>query len=474
METINWQTRHVGTMAPPTQSRRSVVRTGGTLAALLGTGGLAGCLDSLGGSGSDAGGPDRLSVVPDSADGVFTVDVNTFLADDGVRNAFNAWLGARAQSEYYDGPTTLSGVLDDIENREGIDLRDLSTFTFFASYSEENAAPSNDESAYLLEGSWEESAALESVDSAWVDYTESTYGEHTIYEPSEEYSSTLGVLGDGRYAIGGDTAVKAAIDVERGEKDSLEGPVADAYRDTVAGPVRFASSVESSWFPEQSGDDSLDLSPARSIETAAGAVYRDGNTRGLEVRLNTPNDGTAKALDGVVESLLTMGSEQAESAPYTPAFFGSLFEDTTVNRDGVTVVATVERTVAELEEIATQMGELSASGSSSAGGSDTAVDAPQARFDWSYDADAGTVTITHTAGDTIAAEHLYVRGQGFADASGADMTAAGQWAGGTTDDGMVTAGDRVVVGATSEYHLGVIWEKDDATSVLSIHEGPDA
>ena len=102
--------------------------------------------------------------------------------------------------------------------------------------------------------------------------------------------------------------------------------------------------------------------------------------------------------------------------------------------------------------------------------------APQVQWRATYDADAGRVTIQHRGGDTIDASNLYVRGSGFADAGGADQTAAGPWQGETSDDDGIAAGNTVAVGVTSSYDIRLVYEfpDSDRTATLFSDRGPDA
>ena len=105
---------------------------------------------------------------------------------------------------------------------------------------------------------------------------------------------------------------------------------------------------------------------------------------------------------------------------------------------------------------------------------------PQTDFEFEYDEtgdDRGILTITHTAGDTVPADQLFVRGSGFADVSEADQTAAGPWQGTASgDDDAIFAGDFVDVGVTADYELQLVWEAADgsAAATLAADEGPDA
>lgn len=100
--------------------------------------------------------------------------------------------------------------------------------------------------------------------------------------------------------------------------------------------------------------------------------------------------------------------------------------------------------------------------------------APQASFDFDFDATTDVVTITHTAGDAIEADHLYVRGDAIAQGD-----AGATWAelGGpdATDDGEVMAGRTIEVDVTgADYVIRVIWEGDEVSSTMQVDEGPEA
>lgn len=454
-----------------------MLRSGGTIAAVLGTGSLAGCIEGLGNAGTAGSQP--LADVPPTGDAVLTVDANTFFADDGVRNTYDAWLAAQSAAEYYEGPTSLEGALDAFEEQEGVDPRDLSRVVAFFSFDGERAVSSNDGTGYLIEGAWDAAELVDYFDHEYVEYTESTYGDHTIHEPDDEYTATVGVLEEGRYVAGGPTAVRRAIDVDRGEAEPIGGPVADAYSDTTAGPVRFATAVRAEWFPEEysAADASLDLSPVRSVETATGAIYRDGNTRGIRVALNAPDEAGGEDLVDLLNGLLSLAESQVERQDATPEFVTSLLADVDVTRDGERVTLGVERSVDELEAMAEEFGEYTTGASGVAGesgASDGASSMPAASFDWDHDADARTVTITHTAGDTLEADRLRIDGEGFATVDDADQTAAGPWAGTTSEEGTVRAGNSVVVGAASDCVLRIVWETTDTASTLDAYQGPDA
>jgi len=457
-------------MSPPQHSRRSLLRSSGIAAATLATGGLAGCVQNLGNSTTAGSSP--AEAVPPVADAVISIDMDTFFADDGVRTTYNAFLETRAQSDSYEGPTTLEGALDDFEQQEGADLRALDSQTAFFAFNPEDGGTNEDGTGFIFDGEWDAETTLGIVNTEHLRYAESTYAGHTIHEPDAEYAATVGVVGDGTYVIGGDDAVRGVIDVAEGDTDPLGGPVATAYRDTTAGPVRFSTSVQSAWFPEQMDGNGtgLDFSPLRKIQTASGAISREGNTRRLRIALATPDEAAGEAVETVLDGGLTLVEGQTENAT-TPPFLTDLVADVSISRDGATVALSIERTVSELEAMATEMGEYT-TGSASVSQSQPAQ-TPVANFEFEYDAETRTATITHYGGDTLSVANVRLEGGGFVEVEGVDMTAPGKWAGGG-DDGRITAGDSVTVGIEADGTLVLVWSEEQTSSVLAHWEGPEA
>jgi flagellin-like protein len=86
--------------------------------------------------------------------------------------------------------------------------------------------------------------------------------------------------------------------------------------------------------------------------------------------------------------------------------------------------------------------------------------APQAQFD--FEDDGTDVIITHTSGDTIEAQYLYVRG---------DVSEAWTSSYGATSE--IGSGDSYTVSGQGGggWSLSVVWEKGDQSSQLASREG---
>jgi len=109
--------------------------------------------------------------------------------------------------------------------------------------------------------------------------------------------------------------------------------------------------------------------------------------------------------------------------------------------------------------------------------------APTATFDFNYDSDGPNVTVTHTGGDNIRSDEVYIRGQNFesSNANEHDVGGDDQWTGSNSTDidgkSAITSGDTATVGVSGgDYVIRVVWEASSgsSSSELATDRGPDA
>jgi len=114
--------------------------------------------------------------------------------------------------------------------------------------------------------------------------------------------------------------------------------------------------------------------------------------------------------------------------------------------------------------------------------------APTATFDFNFDSDDGDLTITHTGGDNIRVDQLYIRGntelqssnQGQWNVDGGGGGLGGDASAGIDSISAVSSGDSVELGSSdnvgSGYVVRVVWESSEGTSSseLATDSGPDA
>jgi len=107
--------------------------------------------------------------------------------------------------------------------------------------------------------------------------------------------------------------------------------------------------------------------------------------------------------------------------------------------------------------------------------------APTVDFDIEYDGTDGDLLVTHSDGDELSSDNLFIRGSGIGDSYDTGNSPDGDWttlvSGSTTTVG---AGDSAEFGDTtdtsSDYVINIVWEDPDSdtTSTLTTDRGPDA
>lgn len=475
-------------MVPDEPSRRDVLQTGAALSGLATLGSLAGCTgqqnpendedsteDGDGEETPDTG-DSPLHRVPESADAAAHGDAEAVLDDRGTERVVNAMLEMQAKKSWYSGPETYEALLSRFSDDFGLDVDGIETVTPFWAWGSSDSynTVSQEFAGWLFRADWAENDLIQSIEQANTEYEETEHAGQPVYEPDYEYSYWVGVVGDGEYVLGSEDAVKDAIDVQHADEDPMDEDLRAAYETTRTGPARFVGTIPTDHLPDKAGpNDEFDLAILDDIDVVVGAVYVNGDNRGIETTFVAADEATADDAAAMLDGLVTAASDQVGNDAFAEAL-GSV----EVSQDGSTVLVSYEASIATLVDLVEESMGTNSSGHDDG---DLARRAPQASFSFDYEKakeDRGTLTITHEGGDTIDQSELYIRGDGFATVPSVDMRTSGQWAGSTssTQNGepAVVAGDRVTIGAESDYDLNVVWESEDGDSsaTLAADDGP--
>ncbi len=449
-------------MSEPSTTRRRFLRTG-LVTASAAT--LAGCFGPTG--GSDGGAPALLDRAPAGSQILLHADVAVLLEDDVLRSRIDDVIGA-------DGPfagggfESVSAALTDIEQTAGLDPRDVTETLLFA------GSDPGVETAAILWTEWSETSIREAIDTAGLDTEPDTYREHSVYQLAGE--TELGVLGEGTYALGTPDGVAAAIDVDAGETEAVDGLVRQGFEDADAGAVRTSFAVPDSLAELVDGNAPVDSATVRATTHGYGAYTDSGEDPSATITIETEGTEAASTLADGLDTAVSMlrdlvNSEQVRDD--VAAELIPMLDSVTISHQETAVQLAVGR-----GEDALTVGFALLFSLLIGLGSQPDRRTPQATFEFEYEREPNQLTITHYGGDEISADALEIRGSGFTDADGVDMTAPGTWQGSTSGDsdggGSVVAGDAVTVGATPEYHIRVIWAPadGDTESVLASDSGP--
>lgn len=296
-----------------------------------------------------------LDVIPQTADALVDADTDALRRDDGLRTLTTAALQQYAQYAAGDAdpPRDADALRSELEADFDTDPKTVHRATAFGDIGDDELFGGYAGVVFRAELSAEDvKSGIENMDD--VDFSELEESGTVVYEPDGADGPWVGSLGSDRVVVGTEAAVADAIDVASGDRAAIGGPVGSAYEDTRPAPVRFASRL-----PDPSGNEgvpaelsagngrqSVDLTPLDHATTLAGAVYRDGDVRGLEATLDAADTAAASDVATVVREL----RERAESELRDDAV-ADVVGDIAVERDGTTVTTSVSRTVSELERL---------------------------------------------------------------------------------------------------------------------------
>ncbi|MFB6146960.1 MAG: hypothetical protein ABEJ08_04665 [Halobacteriaceae archaeon] len=307
------------------------------VAVLLATAGCGGALQ--GGDTSNA--PETgISDVPSGVDLVASMDVNGMLQDDAHRQIIQTYLNLQANRSTYDGPTSIAGALGDIRNDTGIAPKKINDALVYG-----KMETGTQYLGIIVTTAQQQDDFVSGIrDNADFEFEQGSYNGHTVYRPKSEMaasSSYIGVLGDKKYVLGTEEAVKDAIDVAKGNASTVSGPVRSAYENTRDGYIRFAASVPQDQLPaEEIGEGSqFNTGVFNDVTTVSGAHYTDGDTVGVKLTLSfSSKDSAGKATD-ITSGAVQLYRGVISDSPAKPMLSE---ENLTISQSGKALVITSE------------------------------------------------------------------------------------------------------------------------------------
>jgi len=310
-----------------------------------------------GGGGAGSADP-ATDVVPQNANAIAYVDVAGAMSDDTLRSVANHYLSMQAENSFGDPPASVEEVVSQMENSTQLDLDGLQGATMFARNTGQSDIESSVDDGYgavVVQSTWSESEFVSALEnSSGTDLQSSTYAGATVYESGAD-DSYLGVLGDGRFVAGTESAVKDAIDVDAGNADPVEGDVASAFEDTRDGYVRFASAVEQGQVPTDQLDQTGAVSNANifnEVTLVSGTHYTDGDQVGIEMTMGTADSDTALNLRDVLRGAASWARNTLEDTEGGSEFSGLVDRDSlSVEQSGSDVTVTSTNGAAEIESL---------------------------------------------------------------------------------------------------------------------------
>jgi hypothetical protein len=264
--------------------------------------GLAGC---NGGEETIDPGPPTSQAPANS--GVLVSADTSLLDHDGTDRILEAY-GAGAGGDGSEGGPGGPGdgidadLIGEFEGRTGLAAAEADVVVIFADQ------PRGEFAAYVIEGEWNESSVLESIESATGrDYQARDHEGGTVYEPTGggEEADYLGLVAEGRYAVGSEGAVEAAIETARADRDSVGGSLKAAFDDATESDaegttyVTAATDDPRAYLPSDDSDRvpaavSLDVYEQANVGTVAFTAAE--NSVAIDAELRADDENTAREI----------------------------------------------------------------------------------------------------------------------------------------------------------------------------------
>lgn len=242
----------------PSLGRRRLLAAGS--ATLLAA--VAGCNDSEEPQRESVDPGEPKSQAPASTSVLVRADM-ALMDHDGTQRLLEAYGGdSRAGGE---GSGEQPDLVAEFESRTGLEAESADVIVIFAD------EPRGDFAAYVMEGEWAEETVVESIESATdLGYEARDHEGGTVYEPGGGTDPDyLGYVAEGRYAVGSEAAVEAAIETVRADRESASGPVVDAFEDAAD------ADAEGTTYVTAATDDVRAYLPAEDSELVPDIVSLD-------------------------------------------------------------------------------------------------------------------------------------------------------------------------------------------------------
>ena len=307
--------------------------------------------------------PVRISpAAPQRADLLCRIEMGKILDNEAFAELFRVLATQNAEI-----PQTLDVALNEVKNKAGTDLRDITEAVVFADTSTLDGylgSPQGSKSApyfgALVEGDLDEISFILSIEEGTAQMLKRRdYQDHVIYTiaalDDQEEVLSVACPADGNFVIGTSQAVEDVIDVIAGLQEPISGEVFDLYSQLGDTPAKLASAVPeylTEQIPEQIalGPINVSLSSFRDIDYAT--LILTGNEAVIDAVacLEFTSADSARTSD----QLLSTGILAAKNLMPDHAV-RELLSRVQISRSGSFVSLTLALSVSEIESLISLM-----------------------------------------------------------------------------------------------------------------------
>lgn len=293
----------------------------------------AGCMGML------SGDTDPIEQTPQESDVLMHVDMGLF-EDDDIEQ-LSKTIGE--EDPAFDG---IDEELEEFEDETGLDATEADELLVFAD-TEPQTGDGEESFGVVVHSDWDEEELIESIeDEGDITYEATTYaGEDVLYEPTEQpefgTAFSVGVLDDGQFVIGTESAVTASLDTVYDDAEPVDGELREMYEEMHGGHVTVAVDVSDEFA------DATGITEDATQATVAGGAFDTGDGQVvLESQLVTGDENTAVDLTDMIKGGLAEVRQDASDEDVEDEL-----RSIEVEQDGTTVTISYDGDIDDLEEL---------------------------------------------------------------------------------------------------------------------------
>ena len=333
------------------------------LAVMLVLVGIVGLLTTTCGGGQETN-PEKL--IPDGSNLIAHVNLTGLLASNGLLSLVTT---VTADQE---NPKSIDDFLEEALAETGVDLRQFSQAVLFT-----DTGRSGEFTGVIAKGNFDELSLISSIRNASESRLVSApYNDNLIYSPEDDSDAvSISVLEERILIVGTGEAVRAVIDVQRGDRKKVSGDLVEAFNDLGGGYLRLEAAVPAdlltenlpfflATFPDL-GDlvspDSIlgqtgPLGALEDLELIGLALSQNGQIFILRANIDFATQDSAAAIEGLIKAVLALA---VGLIPDPEA--SELLDKLEVSRNDGRLTIRLEITGQEISSLATSLSSVSQS-----------------------------------------------------------------------------------------------------------------
>ncbi len=290
-----------------------------------------------------------IELVPENANLLASIQVGQMVNDQALRGAYEE------VEKGPDMPPEVEEALDEVLEKTGIDLRDVSQAVIFADITDMEAMDVEEYLGIIVEGSFDEELIIDRIEeNGEMDFSISEYGDYKIYIDQDD-GLTITLLSEKLLLLGSTKAVYDAIDVSKGEKERAGGILLDTYNRFGDVMIKFAVKVPEEARQSMAEEPVADEMPISfeafsDIETAGFALSKSIDTVTIQVDCHFLSAESATNARDTLSGAITFFKGTIKDEQVNP-LLKPLLDKIEVGIDGSWVTIDFSITLLEIEEL---------------------------------------------------------------------------------------------------------------------------